>query len=262
MAHRTLIFHFYFTPDWLSNEANKIHFSCLNEFSAIFDKAIIVICSDSLSENNKVEVVSFFTKIIHSNDITYKFVKNTLYREADTFYNNVATKLGEIDGIIFFGHNRGVGSIYYDGVSKSSILKGVAVSYYANLYAYAEDAEYSLTTEAGNKFYGVFLEKNENKIANKNHIWYAGTFYWLNPVRVFRYLESTNKTIPHICDREYAESFPGDLFDWNSGSVLCSPYSRILFNCNLYHNSEEVIAYAIGEDKYDAFNDFFKKITT
>ena len=253
MITRRLIYHFYLGDNWADNIANKCHFNCLEHFSYLFDESIIVISSNTASENDIIEVKQRFSSVIKSKILTFKVSENNRYYEADTFKTEIIDNAAKLDGITFFAHNKGVSNVLDNSKSKTAILSWICALYYYGLN-FIDEVEKYLCSDPGTVFYGPYLMK-ENYIGNKNHIWYAGTFYWINTGRLLKNCES----IPEITDREYAEWFPGELFD---GSRLKSHNGYILNDSDLYRNWLFFAKNsALSEEEYNNFLSFKNKVS-
>lgn len=227
MVTKRLIFHFYLGKGWQDNIANKCHINCLRYFSHIFDEAIIIISHDNVNEHEIIDAKKLFITTIKSKSTTFKVCENNKYYEAETFKNEIIDNASKLDGITFFAHNKGVSNVLDNGKSKISVLSWICALYYYGLNFF-EEAEKTLCAEQDIVFYGPYLMQ-DNYVPNKNHMWYAGTFYWVNTGRLLKKC----KNIPKICDREYAEWLPGELFD--SGG-LKSHNGFVLNDSDLYNN--------------------------
>ena len=108
---RRLVFHFYANKGWQGNIANICHFNCLKHFSNVFDEATIVVCDGGAGEESISEAKHLFVDIFDSIPVTVKTAQNTHYFEAETFYNEIVSKAGKLDGITFFAHNKGVSNV-------------------------------------------------------------------------------------------------------------------------------------------------------
>ena len=224
---RRLVFHFYANKGWQGNIANICHFNCLKHFSNVFDEATIVVCDGGAGEESISEAKHLFVDIFDSIPVTVKTAQNTHYFEAETFYNEIVSKAGKLDGITFFAHNKGVSNVNDKDKSKTAILSWICGLYYYGLN-FADEAEKELTADKRTTFYGPYL-MTASYIKNKSNLWYAGTFYWVNAGRLLR----NSDELPCIYDREYAERMPGDVLD---REFLKTHNNRILIDSDLYRN--------------------------
>lgn len=201
---KRLVYHFYAGRGCLDNVANICHFRCLKYYSEVFDEAIIVIvCDDNLVEDAN-EIKKKFIDILNTPNITFKIRQNNPYYEAGTFYDEIVDNPTPYGGLTFFGHNKGVSNVFDEDKSKTAILSWICALYYYGLN-FTDEVEKELCSKPSSIFYGPYLMQ-DSYIANKYHLWYAGTFYWVNSERLKR-----NRTIPVMCDREYAEWLPGEI---------------------------------------------------
>lgn len=250
--NKRLVFHFYANNGWRDNIANICHFNCLNYFSHLFTDSVIVIVNDGLSSEELLEVKKKFIDVIKSETVIIKIAENTPFYEAATFYNEVIRN-DKYNGLIFFGHNKGVTNVLNSEYSKTSILSWICGLYYYGLN-FANEAETELYSKPLGTFYGPFLMK-DNYIGNKNHMWYAGTFYWVNQRRLLKNFDE----IPSVFDREYAEWLPGEL---GNDDYLKSHGNVILDDSDLYHIWQYAARKsAKSEEEYSDFVEFKNKMT-
>jgi hypothetical protein len=107
-----LIFSFYLTNDNLYDEINQLHLRLLSRYLWLFEDVIFCIIVD---DNVEYKVIKELQKIvlgISYRNITFKIYENTNYRESYVLYNELATKLKELDGLTFFGHNKGISDTF------------------------------------------------------------------------------------------------------------------------------------------------------
>ena len=223
---KKLVFHFYADIGWDENIANVCHFSCLEHFSNVFDEAVVVVSDGGIGKDGLLKVKGKFTEIFNDIPLTLKTAPKTPYFEADTFYSEIVSKSGESGGIVFFAHNKGVSNVKDKNKSKTAILSWICGLYFYGL-SHIEEVEYELSANKRTIFYGPYL-MTADYISNKNKLWYAGTFYWVNSGRLARTVES----IPPISDREYAEWLPGEV----GNTVFLKSHSGVLNDTDLYHN--------------------------
>ena len=252
--NKRLIFHFYANNGWRDNIANRCHFNCLNYFSDVFTDSVIVIVNDGLPDNEILEIKKKFVEVIKSGTITVKVTGNTPFYEGNTFYNEVIIENEKYNGLIFFAHNKGVSNVDKKEISKNAVLSWICGLYYYGL-KFEDEVERELCSNQRSTFYGPYLMK-EDYINNKNHIWYAGTFYWVNPCRLFKNFDE----IPKLFDREYAEWLPGEL---GNHDYLKSHGNIILQDSDLYHNWQYSASHSsLSEEEYNDFVSFKDKMTS
>lgn len=252
---KKLVFHFYVTEDWATNEVNKAHFLCLEYYSHIFTDALVCICTDKENEHLVPSVRAKFASILKCGSVTLKTVENSLYCEAATLKAEVVDKAADIEGLVFFGHNKGISKMSaLDGYNMDSLLVWICAMYFYNL-EFLDEVEHELCADFVKTFYGAFL-MYADFINNASHTWYSGTFYWVNCGRLIKW----GKT-PKIFDREYAEWLPGQVFGDDITYYLTTHNKLILYDDDLYKNARsasERIA-KTEEDKVN-FNNFADSI--
>ena len=204
MVAKRLVYHFYAGRGCLNNIANICHFRCLQYYSEIFNEAVITIACGDMLDVDVNEIKKKFIDILHVPSITFKVVENSPYYEAGTLYNEIAGNPTPYGGLTFFGHNKGVSNVLDEDKSKTAILSWICALYYYSL-SFIDEVERELCSTPSSIFYGPYLMQ-ENYIRNRYHLWYAGTFYWVNSQRLKR-----NGTLPIMSDREYAEWLPGEI---------------------------------------------------
>lgn len=250
MVKRRLVFHFYANEGWGDNVANVCHFNCLKAFSGVFTDAVVTIANDSLSLAEIKAVERRFIDSLDIDTITFKIVENTPYYEADTFNREIIGGAANFDGLSFFAHNKGVTNVMDPAKSKTAILSWICALYFYGL-RFVDEAERELCSNNSSVFYGPYL-MTDTYIANKHHMWYAGTFYWVNANRLLKWTEN----IPPMCDREYAEWLPGELF---GSDRLKSHGNIILPDSDLYRNWQFAsLLSALSKGEYDEFLEFKK----
>jgi hypothetical protein len=227
---KRLIFYFYIKDNWIENTTNRIHLLCLKHYAHIFDEAVFVISVDDI--NNYELIHSFEMAVLDlgfTPNISFKIVENTYLREARTFYDLIAKKLDEYDGLTFFGHNKGLTNV--NAYDVESVSLWILSLYYFSL-EYYEEATYQLTdgrelsfgpllneingmdinvTEEGIIPRKHFIEKTEMSLGKEKYL-YMGTFFWLNGGALYEYMRKNDKELPKLTDRWYAENFCANIF--------------------------------------------------
>ena len=128
LVKRRLVYHFFISDDYETNEIYKIHFACLEYFAKIFDEAVFIITSNN--ENVPyLDVESKLLKIFKNTRITIEIKTNTALCEAETFYNEVVKK--EESVLTFFFHTKGITNI--KDCSKENIISWILMIYYYSL---------------------------------------------------------------------------------------------------------------------------------
>ena len=217
---KTLVYSFFVNKEWADAVTNRIHFECLKFYSYIFDEIKITLLIDDVNDVNTIaSVEKLFLDIFKQKEITFKVLENNIFREASVFYNEIASKIGKIDGLVFFAHNKGITNV---------------------TLGYGEEVVKKLTDERYIAYGSLpdFVNAEENSTPyldmGKGNFMYTGTFFWLNAGTLNNYLSKSNTQIPQFTDRWYAENFLAN---------------TVPFKCCTAHEGRYVIDY-IGGRKY------------
>lgn len=236
---KTLVYSFFVNKEWADAVTNRIHFECLKSYSYIFDEVKITLLIDDVNDTNTIaSVEKFFLDIFKQKEITFKVLENNIFREASVFYNEIASKIGKIDGLVFFAHNKGITNVT-DGYEVDSIYRWITSMYFLSL-GYGEEVVKKLTDERYIAYGSLpdFVNAEENSTPyldmGKGNFMYTGTFFWLNAGTLNNYLSKSNTQIPQFTDRWYAENFLAN---------------TVPFKCCTAHEGRYVIDY-IGGRKY------------
>lgn len=215
---KRIIFHFYIPQDWEASPVVNLHLKCLENYAGIFDEAEFTIIPDDINDIDSVKKIEKrLLSIFKNTPIEFRVAENSYLREAETFYNRVALRLGELDGITFFGHSKGITNVAtYD---KNSIYRWITAMYYGclNDMPAVEDR----LTNKRQIGYGSLLNVLKNipeniregvLFDNGKYLYaYVGTFFWINTGTLKDYLDKTGSRIPELTDRWYAENFLSNL---------------------------------------------------
>ena len=260
MNSRRLIFHFYAMPDYEKNPAYKMHFACLKRYSHLFDSAKFFISVDDTS--NRSLITSVAAKIVSCGfveNVEFVVVKNTIYREALTFKDEIADKMDELSGLTFFAHTKGVSNVSSPENDVDSVLKWIFGCYYLSLERIDDVHNQMQVYQPQNQrfFYGSFLKEvlPEYGGGTKYGAEYEGSFYWINGQPLYDYINENNLPMPRNFGRFYAERFPGDIFpiDNHIGSYSLRYYYG---DVSLYSECDEVLSLILKDNE---INDFYMK---
>ncbi len=267
---KRLIFNFYIDNEWKENHINKIHFYCLNYFKSAFDEIIFMV---SLNDINNEELIYDFEKYVMSltlcTNIQFKIKENHVLREAKNFYDEIALKLSELDGLTFFAHNKGITNYISPYYEPKEIEMWVTSMYYGCLSRVSE-MEYELT-DARRLAYGTLLDiinlnKDDDPLffdsmglwLGERRYFYMGTFFWMNCPMIDYYMHNNNVHLPMLVDRWYAENFFSNIFD----VYHCASFDmRKTFNYvdGGARNIMSIIEFSFG-DELGKYFDFHNKV--
>lgn len=226
LIKRRLVYHFFISDNYETNDVYKIHFACLEYFANIFDEAVFVITSND--ENAPYsDVESKLLKIFKHARVTIEIKTNTELCEAETFYNEVVKKDESV--LTFFFHTKGVRNI--ETFEYKNIVQWVLMIYYYSLN-FQMDMERQMIFEPFITFYGACRGLGEvtGGLLEKNSSFYFGSGYWTNNTRLL-----TKEKLPQIKDRWYCEMMPYYFEEKYKGSYK-QVYVR---NHNLYNDNNE-----------------------
>lgn len=248
--YKRLFFYFYAMDGFDEMFFYRIHLSCLEYYAKIFDEAVFVISVKDLNnvvliEKVKHEVLNHFK----CKRISFKVHEDDEYHESRVFYDMVYKKLGQLDGLTFFAHTKGVCNNEWHDVT----LDWVLGLYWLSL-SDINNMEMNLVKK-GSLFYGPFLTKfnTPDMMVNKYSALYGGTFYWFDAKKVKSFIGNKNFK---LSNRWFTEFFPGEVCDVNLG--LSSPSDKCLIS-KFDGRFDENFKYFIGQNK-NKFNKFKRYI--
>ena len=267
---KRLIFNFYIDENWKENHMNKIHLYCLKHYRDVFNEMIFMV---SLNDTENKELIYDFENHILSLElcpnIQFIIKKNHVFREAKNFYEEIALKLRYLDGLTFFGHNKGITNYFNPDFNKKDVEKWVTSMYYGCLCDVKEMELY--LTDCRKLAYGTLLDEiSINGVENAEwnnslSVWlgerryfYMGTFFWLNCNMIDYYLQNSNTDIPKLVDRWYAENFFANIFD----SFHCSSFNdnRTLNYVQGGCKNIDAIINLSFREKIGEYNDFHNNV--
>lgn len=200
---KVMVFSFYLTEDYKERRANKIHHFCLNKYSNIFDEIIMTILVDDITNEKLIdECKHWLLDCLHCKSVTLKVDKGTKFCESMVFFKEIASKIDELYGLYFFGHNKGVTNYDTYPDNMKDIDMWLIGMYYLN-FNFIDEVERSLIFSTRTCFYGAFMtDEVSAEDFRDSKTYYNGTFYWINPTFL------PDGKIPLLSHRGYAELFP------------------------------------------------------
>ena len=256
---KRMIYSFYINDGSFDHRINKLHFKLLERYIHKFDEVIFCIIIDDKERYDLIQKIEEFVISIFHKKLTFKIYDNTNYRESNVFYNEIATQMEHLDGLTFFGHNKGIS----DTDPIETIEMWVTAMYYFNL-------EFELPCDDlnGFTFYGALKTDNIDSLGIgvkdnllQKHPWvYCGTFFWGKYQELDRVCKRQGRTIPPLTNRWYSEMFPGEMVESFYGKSYKDYYIEeqlvIAGNIDLYIKS----TLYNEPDDYEAFINFFEEI--
>ena len=268
---KRLIFYFYIPQTGYKSFSNEIHLRCLKHYSDIFDEALFLIATQEKSNDSEVmRLEKELIEIFNRQKITFKVVENSYLREAKYFYEEVALKLGELDGITFFGHSKGITNISSGQFEKETIYRWITAMYYGCL-EFMNEVEQSLT-DSRNFAYGTLLDiVNIKEVGQewlhdilytdlgKYSYLYTGTFFWLNTRCLKNFMDNKGISLPVISDRWYAENFLANIVEPRFCSSHNGAYGVNYLAGRTY--IETLIKYSFLPEELERLDKFYNEIT-
>jgi hypothetical protein len=253
MLTKRLLFHFYAFDGMENNRAVKIHLKCLEHYRHVFTEATFIIAVNDITN---LDIIKRAEKLIigagYTKNVTFKVVENTPYREADTLYNEAIMNRNKIDGLMFFGHLKGITNYEkYDDRAldlkkdTDSIDSWIFGLYYFNL-EFMDEVVYNMTSSLVSKdahpapMYGAFLVTLDGEVTQHCNALYFGSFYWIN-FQLLRHIAGDE--IPPISTKYYSEILPKEVLDWNYGWNLSSHGTKILYFYEPYTETNDIIGF-------------------
>lgn len=250
----------YCGDDFLTNAANKVHFLCLSKYINLFDEARFTISVDDLSNSELIAYGLQFVSSLGSFEKTINIRKNTDLYEVDTFDKEFLRRHDELDGMVFFAHNKGTTNFKNPELDHDSVFNWICGMYYYN-FNFIDEVEGFFTGKlrAPEVFYGTFLEyfsKEKQSWVhampnNPSGLMYCGTFYWINVPLYENCIKMGVVKDVKAVNRFFAEEYPGMFFDRYAYGAGLTSHNDVCFNAidtNLYHTDA------------DAWEDLFAKM--
>lgn len=249
---KTLIYHLYCGDDFIENPANMIHFICLNNVINNFDEVRFVIAVDKLGNFDLIKnAMNWILGLNHFGEKKIRVTRNTDLYEVETFKTEFLERYEELDGMVFFAHNKGTTNINRDGIFQMNVARWICGMYYYN-FEYLKEIEglFTGTLRAPEVFYGTFLQNFSKERQcqvhampnNTSGLIYSGTFYWINMPKYKNCRKMGIIKDVEADSRFFAEEYPGMFFDrYAYGCGITSHNDAILdaITYNIYNLTEE-----------------------
>lgn len=207
-----MIYHLYLdgtmTPE---NAFFNIHRKCLKKYHKLFEEALFCIVIDDTSDSHLIKMgVDFIMSCGPWKNLTIKVKENTVYGDAQTFFDEIVSKMENLDSMIFFAHGKGIRKADENSLPQR---QWIAFSYYACL----DNIEEKISNLVNYALVYGYAPTHSKDIENEYHWFYPGTFFLFNPLRVSRYLKQMGMDAPKLEDRYSAEKFWGNIYDIEQG---------------------------------------------
>lgn len=225
-----LVFHWWIpqvkTP--MYHKINDLHLACLKYYNNRFNETVMVLSCD---DTNDTYVEVFKKKIFDlgiRGDIQIKIIKNNhIYREGVTYNDEIMHKLDKLDGITFFGHNKGTSKYITDKGDFERLLLWNNAMYYMNLDNFNHVRHHM--SETFSLCYGTFLFINQTKQfrLNENDWCYLGSFQWINTKKLYDYIGGNKSGY----DTGDAEMFIPSKVPFHTDRVRSYRFTRFVNEC-------------------------------
>lgn len=271
---KRLIFYLYITDDFFQRKTNLVTIECLRRYSYIFD------CADfylSIDDTNNYELINKVENLIinlgFNKDIAFHIHQNDEYRESAVVKEEIADKIGEINDLIFFAHGKGFTNL--EVYEENSMIHWLLGCYYLSLEFYEEGISLitGMNTFSAFGSFPLVLEKRKHPesdmlameelyLGRIKYGWcFSGTFFWINPPKIYDHMQIFKQDIPRIFDRYYSEKFLGNIMSYNSNAT--GHLLRYLYSGNNMYNdgvAESCIQFILTEEELPAYYQFREDI--
>ena len=261
MIEKRLIFHFFIPSDYETNPAIGMHYRCLEKYHKVFDAAEFFISSTEESAKYTEDVKAKLFSIFKCKDIRIKEVENDEFYESRTFKEQVIDRIAGFNGLIFFGHTKGVGDVNRFIDNMENILMWVYGLYFYSLEFMDEVMNKLVRGQMGmaSIMYGSFCQTLDEKWTKAI---YSGTFFWINAKSLADDIENGVIKVPRMANRFFDEEFPlvynfngcwGKLSSWDNN------YTRQI---DMYRYDIAEVTKMIGnyDNFIEGYNDIREKI--
>lgn len=269
---KTLLYYLWVPRDFSEKEKMMyhIHLKCLRHYSSIFTDAQFIVAMDNPDDNETYySVVKDIANIGFSGNISItKTENNSYYREGEYVKKLIVDRAKDIEGLVFFAHSKGLYNIshgaslsVYTDYSEDSIVLWVCALYFFNLNFMDEVLS---AMGDGKIMFGALLNKykTDDKPPFDTGWQFNGSFYWINPKRLYNYLNYHNISAPELDNRLYAEDWMRHIIPFNFKFISTHATYYVdtdRFGVSMYLQANEFIK-AISGDDYSIFNNFYQSI--
>jgi hypothetical protein len=244
----------------------------LKHYHNIFTESVFVIAIDDINNHSLIHDTEAAILDCGFENVKFIVKKNTKFREAATFYDEIVAKMKELDCYVFFGHTKGVTNFKNYPDSTESIRQWVHALYFLSLNFVDEAEHYMAAFDApffgslvylikdspisdGEMLHTKMLGLNDKEINYQG--FYSGTFFFVNPASIImRKLRfGIDYDLP-LSGLSFAESYPSLVATWQKGYSLCSHLSRATFEYNFYRNMPIIVKNVLTQEEYNDFLSF------
>ena len=274
---KILIYYLYITDDFFDRIVNLANVECLRRYSHIFDEARIFLSIDDVNNLTLIKKIEhLFIDMNFNGNVKFIIHKNDEYRESRIVKEEIADNLKSFgEDIIFFGHGKGYSNLD-TGYDKASMLHWAIGCYYMSLEfekealdsitgmnTFSAYGSFPLIMQADKKLPDDYLSKDELYLGRIKYRWcYSGTFFWINPAKLYDHLAIFRQETPLIFDRYYSEKYLGNVMSY--GANACGHNLIYLWHTNNMYNdgvAESCIRFILhDEEEIAKYYEFYNKI--
>ena len=210
---RNLVYHLWIPENMSENYRHilSIHLNCLKQFMPVFTDIKFVLSYDKKDD----EVIKRLQRELFGDgfvgNISFVLSENCPFqREGKTYYDEILSKMDNLDGVTFFAHSKGVTNLDKANVIRENVEKWITFMYWMNLH-YTE-----LNVLALSKPHIVSSGTFKFEIRygfTKNNWTYLGGFHWINTKKLYDYVCGVK---PKSIDMGLSELYLGDNLPLNN----------------------------------------------
>lgn len=230
---KILVFYWY-VPPFYWHPVYDLHLRNLQTYKDVFDDIMFFISADEDSKGvaETIESIKYFIP----NANIHSFTNDKTSRESAFFYDFVVKNIGKFydNPAIFFAHNKGVQSVYVPWTDRNNWINTM---YYFNLRN-VEKIDDLLNDE---KTCAIGCGRITNYAPHEfahflKYKWmFAGTFFWIVPNRIAKYVKDNDIKILENTGRYYTEGFLGTIFPQDAEEIKCTlPDKKLRENWRQY----------------------------
>ena len=248
---------YYFTCDtWEFYEVYKLHLECIKSYGNIFFKYTFILGFNDLNDTEFIEYwKNTINEYIDASNKNIEYIieqNNPLFREGIHYYNYIYKHLNDFDGLLCWGHSKR--DFKYP---KDNIYKWISFSHYI-MSSNIPDVENKLMYD---KYLYIGPNLGFNPFnANENYE-YLGSFYWMNPKKIYNYYQNEINTFINYIDsyldnrQAFFDYINDPEYDLNTDDILyyIAEHNNTLIDLNyLYHYQYNLVdVFAIRSKNVD-----------
>ena len=207
---KVLCFYWYVPVDYW-NPVYCLHLLNISYYRDVFDEIFFAISTDGddkLAEKT-IESLRFFVP-----NARFAMVKNDkISRESKFFYEEIVNNLDRFSDneLVFFAHNKGADTNYVKKPDRNDWINSL---YFLNLKDKNKIDEIFSDENVCAAGSGRMVNYAPHEFANflKYRWMFAGTFFWIVPKRLKKYIENNKIEVIENTGRYYTEGFLGTIF--------------------------------------------------